>query len=231
MRLTHSEEDYLKAIYTLAEGKETLISTTAMAEFLHTSAASVTDMVQRLHSKQLVIYQKYQGVSLSEMGRRSAIKIVRKHLLWEVFLVDKLKFEWNSIHEVAEQLEHIDSDMLIDRLDHFLNYPCCSPHGIIIPTADGKVISKARLLLTNVAEGVSGMVSAIKDDSTTFLQYLGKRNIYLGTKITVVEKIHFDDSIDAIIDNHNKINISRKITDHILVTVLSVILCFVYAIS
>lgn len=219
MKLTHSEENYLKAIYILSEGKEVLVSTTAIAEFLHTSAASVTDMVGRLHSKNQVIHQKYQGIRLAEMGKQSAIKIMRKHLLWEVFLVDKLKFGWNEIHEVAEQLEHIDSDTLINRLDNFLGNPYYSPHGLIIPNADGKIIDKPRLLLTDVAEGESCAVSAIKDDATAFLQYLDKRNIYLGAKITIIEKIHFDESIDVTIDNQYKINISRKITDNIVVTV------------
>lgn len=218
MKLTHAEEDYLKAIYTLSEGKEHLISTTNIATFLHTSAASVTDMIQKLCGKNLIIYYKYQGVSLAEKGKLLAIKVVRKHLLWEVFLVDKLKFEWSSIHAVAEQLEHIDSDILIERLEIFLGYPYCSPHGIPIPKPNGEITVKARLLLTDMEEGVSGIVSAIKDDSLDFMQYLGKRNIYLGASITIIERILFDRSMDVIIDNKHKINLSCKVTDHILVT-------------
>ncbi|TSJ80881.1 MAG: metal-dependent transcriptional regulator [Candidatus Cardinium sp.] len=218
MKRTHAEENYLKAIYMLSEKKEALVTTTAMAEFLHTSAASITDMVQKLHNKGLVVYRKYQGVALTETGKQFAIKILRKHLLWEVFLVDKLKFGWSEIHEIAEQLEHIDSDILIDRLDDFLGHPYCNPHGIVIPNADGKIITRPRLLMTDLSEGASGIVSAIKDDSTSFLQYLGKRNIYLGVKITVVEKIEFDESMDVTIDNQHKINISRKITDNILIS-------------
>ncbi|WP_243519006.1 MULTISPECIES: metal-dependent transcriptional regulator [unclassified Candidatus Cardinium] len=218
MKHTHAEENYLKAIYMLSEKQESLVSTTAMADFLHTSAASITDMIQKLHNKGLVIYRKYQGVTLTDRGKESAIKILRKYLLWEVFLVDKLKFGWSEIHEIAEQLEHIDCDTLIDRLDHFLGNPYCSPHGIVIPNADGKIIDKPRWLLTDLSEGASGIVSAIKDDSVAFLQYLGKRNIYLGAKITVIEKIQFDGSTDITIDNQYKINISRKITDNILIT-------------
>ena len=218
MKLTHAEENYLKAIYTLSEGKSILIATTAMAGFLQTSAASVTDMIQKLHSKQLVIYQKYQGVSLSEIGKSLALKVLRKHLLWEVFLVEKLKFGWHEIHEVAEQLEHIQSDMLITRLAHFLNNPYCSPHGIVIPNAEGEIVEKPTMLLTEVLEGVSGIVSAIKDDTTDFLEYLCKRNIYLGAKIMVVEKINFDDSMDIKIDSQYRINISRKIANQILIS-------------
>ena len=218
MKPTHAEENYLKAIYMLSERKDTLVATTAMSEFLHTSAASITDMIQKLHNKGLVVYRKYQGVTLTETGRKSAIKILRKHLLWEVFLVDKLKFGWSEIDEIAEQLEHIDSDILIDRLDHFLGNPYCNPHGIVIPNADGNIITKPRVSMTDLSEGESGIVGAIKDDSASFLQYLGKRNIYLGAKITVVEKIQFDESMDVTIDNQYKINISRKITDNILIT-------------
>lgn len=217
-KLTHAEENYLKAIYLIAEGKAFLVSTNALAAFLSTSAASTTDMVQRLHGKQLVTYQKYQGVSLSEMGRKLAIMIMRKYLLWQVFLVDKLKFGWNDIHDVAAQLQHVSSDMLIDRLDDFLGNPHCSPHGVVIPNPNGEIVAKSRRLLTEVPEGESGIVGAIKDGSASFLQYLSKRNIYLGAKITVFEKIHFDESMDIIIDNQYKINISRKITDNILVT-------------
>lgn len=219
MKHTHAEENYLKAIYMLSQQEDKLVSTTAMAEFLHTSAASITDMMQKLDSKKLVIYRKYQGVTLTETGKQAATKILRKHLLWEVFLVDKLKFGWNEIHEIAEQLEHIDSDILIDRLDNFLGHPYSNPHGIVIPDADGKIVAKPTLLITDLSEGTSGIVSAIKDDSAAFLEYLGKRNIYLGAKITVIEKIKFDESMDITIDNHNKINISRKITDNILIIV------------
>ncbi|WP_339044576.1 metal-dependent transcriptional regulator [Cardinium endosymbiont of Tipula unca] len=217
-KLTHSEENYLKAIYLISEGKESLVSTNAIAAFLNTSAASTTDMMQRLHSKGLVTYQKYQGSSLSAMGRKLAIMIMRKYLLWQVFLVDKLKFGWNDIHDVAAQLQHVSSDMLIDRLEDFLGNPHCSPHGVVIPNPNGAIIAKSRCVLTDVPEGESGIVGAIKDDSASFLQYLSKRNIYLGAKITVLEKIHFDESIDVVIDNQYKTSISRKITDNILVT-------------
>ncbi|TDG94355.1 Iron-dependent repressor IdeR [Cardinium endosymbiont of Culicoides punctatus] len=218
MKLTHSEENYLKAIYLISEENKSTVSTTALATFLNTSAASTTDMLQRLHSKELVMYQKYHGVSLSEIGRKLAVMTIRKYLLWQVFLVDKLKFDWNDIHHVADQLQYVDSDILIDRLENFLGHPYCSPHGVVIPSSNGKIIEKCRHLLTDIPEGESAIVSAIKDDSASFLQYLNKRNIYLGAKITVLEKIHFDESIDVIIDNQYKINVSRKITDNILVT-------------
>ncbi len=217
MLLTHSEEDYLKAIYTLSEGKKTLVTTSAIANALCTSAASVTDMIQRLHAKQFLCYQKYQGVQLAEQGKKLAVKIIRKHFLWEVFLVEKLKFGSSEIHAVAEQLEHIHSDVLIERLEDFLGHPQYSPHGMAIPNSDGETIAKPSMLLSEAKEGESGIVCTIKDDSNDFLQYIYKRNIYLGVKLTVAEKIHFDESMDILIDNQNRINVSRKITDRILI--------------
>lgn len=194
-----------------------MVTTSAIAHALCTSAASVTDMIQRLHAKQFLWYQKYQGVRLTEKGKEWAVKVVRKHFLWEVFLVEKLKFGSDEIHALAEQLEHIQSDVLIDRLEDFLGNPQYSPHGRIIPNARGETIVKPSVLLSEMEEGTSGIVCTIQDDSADFLQHLCKRNIYLGAKLTVVEKIRFDESMDIAIDNQSKINISRKITDRILI--------------
>ena len=215
--ISNTEENYLKAIYKLSEGSDALAQTNAIAAAMRTSAASVTDMIQRLHTKGLVTYQKYQGVALSKKGKAYAIMVLRKHLLWEVFLVDKLKFGWNEVHEIAEQLEHIQSPLLIQRLDDFLGNPTYGPHGGTIPNAAGDLISKPRKLLTEMAAGSSCIVSAIKEDIGPLLQYLSKRNIYLGVKISVIEKIDFDESIDISVDNQPKFNVSRKVSDHILV--------------
>ncbi|HLP34806.1 MAG TPA: metal-dependent transcriptional regulator [Amoebophilaceae bacterium] len=229
--LTHSEENYLKAIYRLSEGKKTLVTTSyrlsegkktlvttsEIANVLCTSAASVTDMIQRLHAKQFLCYQKYQGVQLTEQGKKLAIKITRKHFLWEVFLVEKLKFGSSEIHAIAEQLEHIQSDVLIERLEHFLGNPQYSPHGMAIPNSNGETLAKPSMLLSEAKEGESGIVCTIKDDSADFLQYLYKRNIYLGVKLTVAEKVQFDESMDILIDHQNRMNVSRKITDRILI--------------
>lgn len=217
MRISYTEENYLKAIYQQAEISHKAVSTNALAEALGTSAAAVTDMVQRLHEKGLVAYQKYQGVNLSATGQAHALQVIRKHLLWEVFLVEKLKLGWEEVHEIAEQLEHIQSPLLDQRLNDFLGCPAYSPHGKPIPNAQGETTHKASVVLTSLEAGSQGVVVAIKEGDPQFLQYLSKRNIYLGASISVVEHMPFDQSIDISVDRLPKINISQKISDNILV--------------
>lgn len=217
MQLSYTEERYLKAIYLQAKGSTESVSTNAMANALKTSPAAVTDMVQRLNEKGLVVYQKYQGVTLSSVGQTYALQILRKHLLWEVFLVDKLKLGWEEVHEIAEQLEHINSPILIQRLDDYLGNPTYSPHGKAIPNASGKVTQKLSLPLTEVETGKTCIVVAMKKGSTEFLQYLNKRNIYIGAQLSVIEKLTFDQSMDISVDRLSKINISQKVSDNILV--------------
>ena len=217
MRISHTEENYLKAIYQHDESEAKPVPTNAIAEVLKTSPAAITDMVQKLHEKGLVAYQKYQGAQLSITGKSYALQVIRKHLLWEVFLVGKLKMGWEEVDAIAEQLEHIQSALLIQRLDDFLGNPTYSPHGKPIPNAQGATTEKARVVLTNMEDGSSGIVSAVKEDTPQFLQYLSKRGIYLGAKISVVEKIAFDASMDVSVDQLAKINISQKLSDNILV--------------
>lgn len=218
MRLSYTEENYLKAIYQQAERDTKAVSTNALAEALDTSPAAVTDMVRRLHEKGLVNYQKYQGVHISEVGKTHALQVIRKHLLWEVFLVEKLKLDWDKVHEIAEQLEHIQSSILIQRLDDFLGNPTYSPHGKPIPDAHGEVTTKAQTVLTDLEANASASIIAVKDGTSQFLQHLSKRGIYLGAKVTVIEKLTFDQSMDISIDHLPKINISQKVSDNILVT-------------
>jgi DtxR family transcriptional regulator, Mn-dependent transcriptional regulator len=218
MHVSYTEENYLKTIYQRSTNCKEKVPTNAIAEALHTSPAAVTDMIQKLHEKGLVIYQKYQGVSMSAVGKAHALQVIRKHLLWEVFLVDKLKLGWEEVHEIAEQLEHIQSPLLIQRLDDFLGNPTYSPHGKPIPNAQGEHVHKVRVVLTNVETGSSGIVIAVKDGTSQFLQYLSKRGIYLGAKISVIEKITFDQSMDISVDHLPKVNISKKVSDNILIT-------------
>ena len=216
MRISHTEENYLKTIYQhVANGKKA-VSTNAIAETLGTSPAAVTDMVQKLHEKELVCYRKYQGVNISELGKAYALQVIRKHLLWEVFLVEKLKFGWEEVHEIAEQLEHIQSPWLIQRLDDFLGNPAYSPHGKPIPNVQGEHTHKVSVVLTSVEVGSSGIVVSVKEGTPQFLQYLSKRNIYIGAKISVIEKMSFDQSMDISVDHLPKVNISRKVSDNIL---------------
>lgn len=190
-----SEENYLKAILHLQKTSKSGVNTNALAKEMQTKASSVTDMVKKLSEKDLVIYKKYQGVYLSDSGRKTALQVVRKHRLWEVFLVDKLSFSWDEVHEVAEQLEHIKSDKLITELDKFLEYPKRDPHGDPIPDAKGDFHVANKTLLSNLSKGERGTLVGVKDTSSEFLKYLDKNNIALGKTIEVLDKEEFDESM------------------------------------
>lgn len=193
--MTHSEENYLKGIYHLSKDGSLEVATNALAGYMDTKPSSVTDMLKRLADKGLVHYRKYQGVSLTEAGNRQALKVIRKHRLWEVFLVEKLDFRWDEVHEVAEQLEHIESEQLIDRLDAMLNFPDFDPHGDPIPDKDGAFKTREKVLLSSMKAPSSGMLVGVKDSSAPFLQYLDKHGIALGCRLTVVEQEAFDRSM------------------------------------
>jgi DtxR family transcriptional regulator, Mn-dependent transcriptional regulator len=174
-------------------------------------------MIQRMHQKGLLTYQKYQGVNITTLGREKAMQILRRHRLWEVFLVKKLQFTWDEVQAVAEELEHIQSDILIQRLDAYLEHPAYSPHGEPIPTATGQIKAQSQVTLSQLEIGQKGVLVAVKDDSATFLQYLNKRNIYLGATMQVLDKIAFDVSMDVSIDGKESSNISLKVSDNLLV--------------
>ena len=175
--LSFAEENYLKAIYHLAEQSGQSVSTNAIADELNTKAASVTDMIKRLSSKGVLSYQKYKGVYVSEAGKIAALQVIRKHRLWETFLVAKLKFNWDEVHEVAEQLEHIKSPLLIKRLDELLGHPKFDPHGDPIPDENGEYKEKPKTPLFELQIEQSGIVVTVQDDSPAFLQYLKKIGI------------------------------------------------------
>ena len=213
---TSSEENYLKAIYHLEIDVDKGVSTNAIAEKLVTKASSVTDMVKKLSEKELIIYKKYQGVTLTNFGKKTAANIVRKHRLWEVFLVEKLNFSWDEVHDVAEQLEHIKSPKLINQLDIFLGFPSHDPHGDPIPDKDGnlKVIEKS--LLSTLLKNESGICVGVNDSSSEFLQFLDKKGITLGKLIKVLEKENFDGSLSITIDQ-KKLSISNKIANNLYI--------------
>lgn len=211
-----SEENYLKAIFHLETAYKSGVSTNALAEEMQTKASSVTDMIKRLSDKDLVNYKKYQGVRLSESGKKAAIEVIRKHRLWEVFLVEKLDFNWDEVHEVAEQLEHIKSEKLTNELDKFLEYPKRDPHGDPIPDAKGNFNVGDRILLSNLHVGEAGMCVGVKDSSAEFLQYLDKNRISLGKKIEVVEKEDFDQSMLIKMDG-NELRISNQISTNLFI--------------
>jgi len=214
--MTFSEENYLKTIYHLTSVSESGVSTNAIAEKMETKASSVTDMLKKLADKKLVIYKKYQGVSLTEKGLLAAKMIVRKHRLWEVFLVEKLDFNWDEVHDVAEQLEHIQSEQLINRLDDFLGNPTEDPHGDPIPDANGRIVKVEKHLLSELDEKETGICVGVRDTSSEFLQYLDKQKISLGTVIEVLGKETFDQSLRIRINNSD-LTISNKIAGNLFV--------------
>ncbi|GHA45688.1 iron-dependent repressor [Salinimicrobium marinum] len=209
-----SEENYLKTIYHLEQAYKEGVSTNALAEGMDTKASSVTDMIKKLSEKSLVKYRKYQGVKLSESGRKTAVEIIRKHRLWEVFLVEKLDFSWDEVHEVAEQLEHIKSEKLIRQLDKFLEFPSRDPHGDPIPNADGKFVVSNQTLLAELQKGNSGIFVGVKDSSAEFLRYLDKIQVSLGKLIKVIDKEDYDQSMIVEVDGL-KINISQEVSNNL----------------
>ncbi|OYX82687.1 MAG: iron-dependent repressor [Flavobacteriales bacterium 32-34-25] len=214
--MTFSEENYLKAIYHLTASFDAEVSTNAIAEMMETKASSVTDMLKKLAEKDLVNYKKYQGVSLTENGKLAAKMIVRKHRLWEVFLVEKLDFSWDEVHDIAEQLEHIKSEKLINKLDDFLGNPTEDPHGDPIPNAQGQLPKIDKQLLSDLAEGQNGICVGVKDTSSEFLKYLDKQGIALGSAIEILGKESFDLSLRIKV-NENYLNVSNKIASNLFV--------------
>jgi DtxR family Mn-dependent transcriptional regulator len=214
--MTLSEEDYIKVIYHLGKGKKTTVSTNEIAEKMETKPSSVTDMVQKLSDKGLVNYRRYKGVSLTEIGTKTALNLVRKHRLWEVFLVNELDFAWDEVHEVAEQLEHIKSEKLIDSLDMHLGYPKVDPHGDPIPTKNGLFTESIKKLLNEIPINTIGICIGVKDSSTTFLKFLDRKKIALGAEIKVLEKEEFDGSLRISIDGR-EIHISKQIATNLYV--------------
>ncbi|MBC7847651.1 MAG: metal-dependent transcriptional regulator [Flavobacterium sp.] len=217
--MTFSEENYLKTIYHLTTISESEVSTNSIAEMMETKASSVTDMLKKLSEKSLVNYKKYQGVSLTEKGKLTAKMIVRKHRLWEVFLVDKLDFSWDEVHDIAEQLEHIKSEKLINKLDDFLGNPTEDPHGDPIPDANGQIINTEKQLLSELFENQNGICVGVKDTSSEFLKYLDKQEISLGSKIEIIGKESFDLSLKIKL-NGRELTISNKIASNIFVKVV-----------
>ena len=186
---SHSEENYLKVIHNLSLTNTKNVSTTLIAKELQTKASSVTDMLKKLADKKLVNYEKYKGVLLTKKGELIAVNVVRKHRLWEVFLVDTLNFNWDEVHDVAEQLEHVKSDQLIDRLDAFLKYPTIDPHGDPIPTKSGKLPFNNSILLSDGDTDKIYKISCVKDNSKSFLQFLDKHKITINSELTIVDNL------------------------------------------
>jgi DtxR family Mn-dependent transcriptional regulator len=217
--MTYSEENYLKIIYHLSTGANKGVTTNAIASEMESKPSSVTDMVQKLAEKGLVEYKKYQGVSLTEEGRFTALMIVRKHRLWEVFLLEKLDFSWDEVHDVAEQLEHIKSEKLTNKLEEFLDFPTEDPHGDPIPDRDGNIKKVDKKLLSEVPAGKRVICVGVKDSSSAFLQYLDKQQIALGSGIEVVSREDFDQSLTLLVKDRQLL-VSNKIASNLFVKVV-----------
>lgn len=214
---SQTEENYLKAIFKLSEKTEGLVSTNAIATVMNTAAASVTDMAKRLSKNGYLHYEPYRGVRLSEQGENVARGMIRKHRIWEVFLCDKLNFNWEEVHEIAEHLEHIPSDELINRLEHYLGYPKFDPHGDPIPDQDGHFINRALCPLTDLNVGAEGVIIQVGEHSKSFLNYLNQLNLLLGTKVTILDKFDFDGSVKVRYKNNLEQIITQQVGCNLLV--------------
>jgi DtxR family Mn-dependent transcriptional regulator len=216
--ISHTEENYLKAIFKISEKTGRNASTNAIAKAMDTSAASVTDMLNRLAKKELINYEKYKGVTLTEAGGSIATSLIRKHRLWEVFMVDKLNFSWDEVHEVAEQLEHIKSDELVLRLNDFLGKPKFDPHGDPIPDEEGNFAFRKQVLLSELQPGEEGVIVGVQDHSSQFLQYLDQMKLVLGVTVNVIERYEYDESLKVKVNNRGKqFTLSKKVCQNLFV--------------
>lgn len=212
---TQSEENYLKTIYHLQMQHDT-VATNAVAQALATSAASVTDMMKKLHAKGLLHYKKYHGFSLSAEGRKAALFIIRRHRLWEAFLAQKLQFAWDEVHEIAEELEHISHKKLIERLDAFLGYPQFDPHGDPIPDGKGRLQHSDARKLSEVAVPFAGTISMVALQTKALLEELAARQLQVGTAIEVQSRSKFDGSLTLKV-RKKEILITEEMASHLLV--------------
>lgn len=216
MKYSASKENYVKAVFHLQQEQQS-VTTNALADTLQTKPASVTDMLKKLKTEKLLQYEKYHGVKLTAEGRKVAVQIIRKHRLWEYFLVEKLQFGWEEVHDIAEELEHISSKKLIDRLDAFLDFPQSDPHGDPIPDINGKMPALQQASVSDMPLNSSGTVNGISDQSPEMLELLTHKNIQLGSRLEVKKKFEVDGSVEIKIRNQQPVNISEHVANNLLV--------------
>lgn len=219
--LSHTEENYLKAIFQLIEDNKKTASTNEIAEKINTKAPTVTDMLKRLSSKSLIEYKPYQGVRFTDEGLTKAVLLVRKHRLWETFLVKKLGFSWTEVHDMAEELEHVKSIDLINKLDEFLGFPKTDPHGDPIPDKDGRLEFHKDVTISDLGLNQFGLVVGLKDTSPDFLNFLVKSGLTLGQSVGIKDINEFDNSIDIIVGSTNQVTISSVVAQNIYIKKLS----------
>lgn len=213
-----TEENYLKTIFHISENKNwEAVSTNELAESIQNRAASVTDMLKKLSEKGLINYIKYQGVTLSPKGKAIALNIIRKHRLWEVFLVQKLGFGWDEIHEIAEQLEHIESQDLTDRLEHFLGNPKFDPHGDPIPNTKGEMPVQKTIKLSNAEIDQNLILMGVSEDSSAFLQHLDRLQLKIGSIFKIKRISEFDNSIELLMAESTALFLSHDVSKNLLV--------------
>ena len=215
LNFSASEENYLKTIYHL-QTKDDNVTTNELAGKLHTKPASITDMMKKLKSRKLVNYQPYRGFRLTPEGKKIALSIIRRHRLWEFFLAEKLKFNWNEVHEVAEQLEHVSNKKLIDKLDEYLAFPKFDPHGDPIPDINGKMETGKQISLSELAINKLAKVCFIANQSESLLEHLSEKKINIGASVIVKRKFSFDDSLEIKLDN-KLLTISDQLAKNIFV--------------
>ncbi len=211
-----SEENYIKAIFHLQAENE-MVTTNALAQELLTRPASVTDMMKKLKTKKLLHYRPYQGFRLNVEGKKVALGIIRRHRLWEYFLSEKLKFEWDEVHEVAEELEHVSSKKLIDKLDEFLGYPKFDPHGDPIPDIHGKMENYQRVNISDLPLNTIAEVCHVANQSSEILELMRHKNIAIGTKLEAKRKFAFDNSVEIKIRQQAPVTISEQLAKNIFV--------------
>jgi DtxR family Mn-dependent transcriptional regulator len=217
MKYSASKENYLKAIFHLQQ-EQGLVTTNALAAALRTRPASVTDMLKKLKEQKLLIYERYKGFKLNNEGRKAAVQVVRKHRLWEYFLVKKLQFGWEEVHEIAEELEHISSRALIDRLEAFLGYPATDPHGDPIPDSQGRLLVRRQVALADWPVNKIVQVSGIASQTTEMLEVLQHNHIRLGTRLEIKKKFPFDDSLEVKVRNRPPVTLSARVAKNVWVT-------------
>ena len=214
---SQTEENYLKAICLLSEFGTRRVNTNDLAHSLENKPSSVTVMIKRLSERGFLSYEKYKGVNLTTEGKKAAMAIIRKHRLWETFLVEALDFSWDEVHETAEQLEHVRSPLLIDRLDKYLGYPDRDPHGDPIPNAKGEMRNNGDILLSEADADKPYKIVRVSDSSDSFLKYLNEIEINLDTTLTVIDRIEYDDSMKVKLNNEREVLLSGNSCNNIYV--------------
>jgi DtxR family Mn-dependent transcriptional regulator len=211
-----SEENYLKAVFYLQQ-QDKVVTTNAIAANMKTKPASVTDMLKKLKAKKMIEYERYKGVRLTANGKRTALGIIRRHRLWEFFLVNKIGFGWDEVHEIAEQLEHVQHPLLIEKLDEFLGKPAFDPHGDPIPDVDGKMAHISLVMLSALEVGKSGIFASVGMQTPDLMQMLQHKQLQLGDKIRVLERFDFDQSIEIEVNETQKCSLSYKLARYMMI--------------